>query len=118
MAVPVKFEEGEYQGEEFIWMALRNLMRRKQVDSHRVTADVGHHQLAKDLSVRHLIPIGMITFYLFLKDFIVFLSNSNCISLLLLDCLLDWFCLIQVSFGYFMSIMDLFYLYSLKRKWF
>ncbi|KAD7479771.1 hypothetical protein E3N88_02907 [Mikania micrantha] len=38
----------------------RSLMRRKRVDSiHSKSSDTGHHQLAKELSIRHLIAIGV-----------------------------------------------------------
>ncbi|KAI3721882.1 hypothetical protein L2E82_32901 [Cichorium intybus] len=38
----------------------RSLVRRKRVDSaHSKSSDTGHHQLAKELSVAHLIAIGV-----------------------------------------------------------
>ncbi|XP_024969714.1 cationic amino acid transporter 2, vacuolar-like [Cynara cardunculus var. scolymus] len=38
----------------------RSLVRRKRVDSvHSKTSDTGHHQLAKELSIAHLISIGV-----------------------------------------------------------
>lgn len=51
------------------WGCLRSLVRRKQVDSHHARAG-GHNQLAKALTVPHLIAIGN-----------SFLSSS---------CLLEW----------------------------
>ncbi|URD94361.1 hypothetical protein MUK42_29455 [Musa troglodytarum] len=48
------FEEGGGVGSGF-----RCLTRRKQVDSDRVRAEEGHHQLAKALSVPHLVAIGV-----------------------------------------------------------
>ena len=37
----------------------RSLVRRKRVDSiHSKSSDTGHHQLAKELSIAHLIGIG------------------------------------------------------------
>ncbi|XP_010521086.1 PREDICTED: cationic amino acid transporter 2, vacuolar-like [Tarenaya hassleriana] len=40
------------------WGCVRSLVRRKQVDSARAKAE-GHHQLAKALTVPHLIAIGV-----------------------------------------------------------
>ncbi|RWW56959.1 hypothetical protein BHE74_00036279 [Ensete ventricosum] len=48
------FEEGGGVGSGF-----RCLTRRKQVDSDRVRAEEGHHQLAKALSVPQLVAIGV-----------------------------------------------------------
>ena len=42
----------------------KGLIRRKQVDSiHAKSSGTGHHQLAKELSVAHLIAIGKFTFF-------------------------------------------------------
>lgn len=38
---------------------LRSLVRRKRVDSHNTTTNTGHHQLAKALTVPHLVAIGV-----------------------------------------------------------
>ncbi|KAJ9540469.1 hypothetical protein OSB04_026975 [Centaurea solstitialis] len=41
-------------------LGLRSLVRRKRVDSiHSKSSDAGHHQLAKELSIAHLIGIGV-----------------------------------------------------------
>lgn len=39
------------------WGGLKSLVRRKQVDSAH-SKRLGHHQLAKELTVPHLIAIG------------------------------------------------------------
>lgn len=46
------------------WGCVRSLVRRKQVDSANVKAE-GHHQLAKALTVPHLIAIGNLRIYCF-----------------------------------------------------
>lgn len=56
------------------WGCVRTLIRRKQVDSARVKS--GGHQLAKALSVAHLIAIGnflcsIFFFYHMLSEFFV-----------------------------------------------
>lgn len=44
----------------------KGLIRRKQVDSiHSKSSGTGHHQLAKELSVPHLIAIGKFTIFSF-----------------------------------------------------
>ena len=44
----------------------KSLVRRKRVDSiHSKSSDSGHHQLAKELSVLHLIAIGIILYHYF-----------------------------------------------------
>ncbi|KAL8241333.1 hypothetical protein R6Q59_014688 [Mikania micrantha] len=41
-------------------LGFRSLVRRKRVDSiHSKSSDAGHHQLAKELSILHLIAIGV-----------------------------------------------------------
>ncbi|XP_072987549.1 cationic amino acid transporter 2, vacuolar [Typha latifolia] len=51
------FEEGSNSKEKG-W-GIRSLVRRKQVDSDRVSAEGGHHRLAKQLSILQLIAIGV-----------------------------------------------------------
>lgn len=63
-----KEEGGEHQ-----WSCIRNLVRRKQVDSSNGKAQSHHHhQLAKALTFPHLIAIGnslsLSLFFLLLKD--------------------------------------------------
>lgn len=52
--VDTQKEGGEHQ-----WNCIRNLVRRKQVDSSNDKADSHHHQqLAKALTFPHLIAVG------------------------------------------------------------
>lgn len=44
-----------------------SLIRRKQVDSIHVKSSHGGHQLAKELSITHLISIGNFNFFFFEK---------------------------------------------------
>ncbi|PKU81877.1 DNA (cytosine-5)-methyltransferase CMT2 [Dendrobium catenatum] len=46
----------------------RSLLRRKQVDSYRVKAQEGGHQLAKELSVHQLVAIGVECEHMDLND--------------------------------------------------
>lgn len=63
------------------WGYVRSLVRRKQVDSANGQAQ--GHQLAKALTVPHLVAIGnLISQYLFLG----FLMNSQILILLILVC--------------------------------
>ena len=74
MGVLVDSQEGG-GGNGSSWGCVRSLIRRKQVDS--VHAKSSGHQLAKALSVPHLIAIGNfffhLGFYLFSLHFGVFL---------------------------------------------
>ncbi|WOK99460.1 hypothetical protein Cni_G08172 [Canna indica] len=53
------FGEGSAQESGGVGAGLRFLTRRKQVDSDRVRAEGGHHQLAKALSVPQLVILGV-----------------------------------------------------------
>lgn len=63
---------------------VRSLVRRKQVDSAHVKAK-SHHQLAKELSVPHLIAIGISSSSL-RKLMIIFLLVSFLFCGLAIDC--------------------------------
>ena len=49
---------GDFDSQNRGLWGFKGLMRRKQVDSARKEVDGGHHQLAKELSVLHLVAIG------------------------------------------------------------
>nr|XP_043631350.1 cationic amino acid transporter 2, vacuolar-like [Erigeron canadensis] len=61
MGYVVESKQGNGNGDGGIMKSgFRSLVRRKRVDSiHSKSSDSGHHQLAKELSVLHLIAIGV-----------------------------------------------------------
>lgn len=55
--------EGGGPGGDHSWGCLRNLVRRKHIDSSNGKAETHHHQqLAKALTFPHLIAIGIFVF--------------------------------------------------------
>lgn len=79
----------------------RGLIRRKQVDSiHSKSSGTGHHQLAKELSVPHLIAIGKIHDLLALSD----LGFPFLLMFLFMGLVLWLIDLILIILGYFLPI--------------